>query len=504
MIDIEIKNDYYAYITTDRHELFSALIKSFTRKEKKYNSYWKIYQSIETKHYGLVDNGKVIKIKAGLVSFLCKSLKAKNIDYKLKGIIPQPENVKIITKLSDKITLRDYQEEAVIRAFNNCFCSIQLPTGTGKTACSASIIKTYLSKYFNRAALYVVPTIKLQSEAEETFVSCGIKVNTKLPIVNGCANILTYACLVRSIIDYKDRDKVGLLIYDECHHLKGDKNNKITHNYKKLQMCIGLSATLTSNIENKLYLKDLNGDDFKVFGCTGRPVYYKMELETIKTKTITPISIRLVDNNEHIYLSNDEQSDWHSLKNKVLMSEQRAKLVSKCIKQLVYTNKLKTICLLIPEVKWSQKFMLSIAEDIQDSNIDFILTYGGNKYDKIVDGELIAVKTEEEKLEIDKQIKDPNKITVFSATSYMYEGIDIVNLQAIINVYGGRSSTRIKQQVGRVVRVFEGKDKAYLYEIYDKYYPVLNYQLKSRLNIYANDYKADIKRLLFLDDGREV
>ena len=157
---------------------------------------------------------------------------------------------------------------------------MQLPTGSGKSEIAASIIRTYLNYYFNRAVVYVVPTIKLQKEAKERFESYSIPCNTELPFVIGCANIITYASMVRTEIKTTDKDKVGALIFDESHHLKGAKSSKIIHQYKKLNMCIGLSATIAIKLSEKKYLNQLTDEDLNILGCVGYPLYIKEIEET--------------------------------------------------------------------------------------------------------------------------------------------------------------------------------------------------------------------------------
>lgn len=495
-VNIIIKNDYYAYITCDDIQLFNLIKKSFIRKIRKYNNYYRMYEEKQSSHFTLINNGSVIKIKAGLVDYLCRSFDSRNIKYLIQDNERYKTNLTdkdIISQLSNDVTLKYYQKEAVTEAIRNSFCTIQLPTGTGKTEVAASIIRTYLRKNFTRSVIYVVPTIKLQKEAEERFEKYSINCNIKLPIQRNKVNILTYACLVRSKIDYKDRDCIGCLIFDECHHLKASKSSKIVHNYKKLNMCIGLSATVTTDADKKYYLNSLSDEDFNVFGSTGKLVYFKPIEETIDENFVTPIKIQVLSNPENIYLEDYEISDWHILKNKVLMSENRANLVAEYTKYIINANNLNTVCLLIPEVKWSQQYMLKLAEKISDARL--ILMYGQDKYDEIIDGKLVHLNNKE-KQKAYSDIKNPQIKTIFSATSFMYEGIDITNMQALINVYGGRSTTRVKQQAGRVMRLFKDKQVAYIHEIQDNQ-PALYSQLKARLNIYNKEYNAEIKKADF-------
>lgn len=493
-VNIQIKNDNYAYLSCENASLFSLLKKSYTRKVSKYNNYWRMYEEIQHTHYSVVNNGTILKVKAGTIDYLIASLEDRNISYRLSDERLKAEfKTSPIFKLNDVVELYDYQKEAAIAALNARYCSLQLPTGVGKTEVAASIIRTYLATNFNRAVLYIVPTIKLQIEAEERFTRYGISCNTKLPFINGYANIITYASLVRSKIDYRDKNKVGAILVDECHHLKGPKNSKIIHEYKKIGLNIGLSATVTQDVRYKNKLNRLNDDDFNILGCTGKIVYYKEIDETIKEDFVTPIEVTVLDNPELVHLSDDELGEWHTLRTKVLMSPNRAKLIAQFVHDFCQKKDFNTVMLLIPEIKWSQQYMYEVAKYNPDYRI--ILMFGQNKYSEIINGEMISLHRKE-KEEAYNAIKNPNIKTIFSATSFAYEGMNVVNMQALVNVYGGRSVTRIKQQVGRTTRLFEGKDMAYIYEIYDKQ-PALKVQLKKRLEIYDKEYHAKILKSNF-------
>ena len=494
MVNILIDTDYYAYISCNDKSLFMLIERSFTRNVSKYNNWLKRYEERKVKHYTLYNKGKQIKVKAGLIPFLTASFDSRDIPYSVKDNREKLDlkTKNIVTKFSNGMSLRLYQEEAARLALTEGYCCIQLPTGAGKTNVAASIIKTYLESYFKRAVVYVVPTIRLQTEAKERFESYGIKTSTTKDFVSGVANIVTYATLVRSEISKDVKNRVGALVIDEIQHLRAEKASKIVHQFKKLNLCVGLSATVATDIEYKQQLNRLADQDFNIFGCTGRPVYYKSIEETIEEKYITPIKISVVENREQVKLTNEELADWHIIKRKVLMSKNRANLVAALTKQLVEQHNLNTVCLLIPEVLWSKQYMAVLSQYFEfNKDVRIILMYGQDKYDEIIDGKIRNLNTDEEKKEAMQAIKNPNVKTVFSATSFLYEGIDITNMQAIINVYGGRSTTRVKQQAGRVCRLFKDKNMAYIYEIYDDC-PVLLSQLKARLKIYKSEYNAEV------------
>lgn len=368
---------------------------------------------------------------------------------------------------------------------------------THNTEVSASVIKTYMNvaKSKSNYVVYVVPTVKLQKEATARFTSYGIQCNIGgVDFQPDCVNITTYMALVRSAIAKETAAKVGCIIWDEAHHLKAEKSSKAVHQFKNLQMSVGLSATITPDIEYKRTLKRINNDDFNIFGVTGMPVYYKTIVETIKEEFVTPVEIRVVENDECVHVkSKEEIPTWHEIKKQVLMSPNRTALICDTVRHIVETQGFNTICLLIPEVEWSRLVMRDIYNEFcNDENTAIILTYGNNTYDVYVDGKLVRANDAEDKAELDRLIKDPDVRTIFSCTSYAYEGIDITNMQAIINVYGGKSTTRVKQQAGRVMRLFGDKNKAYIYEFADKNCQVAMNQFNARRKIYKNDYHAKI------------
>lgn len=503
MININIKKDYFAYITTDSKYLWELLIKSFTRRNREFNHFYKMYEYVDKKHYSLVNKGSCIKVKAGLIQFLCKSLDKNKIAY---NILDERERIilgkdfKIISHLSDDIKLRNYQLDAVKEVFKNPFGVIQLPTGTGKSEISAAVIKTYVYNYPKEAVIYLVPTIGLQKEASDRFSKYGIDINTKLPLKVGCVNIFTYMFLNRvsnDKFDYKQRNLVGAILYDEAQHLKGDKTSKIVHKFRNLRLNLGISATPSDcSDEHKKYLKELDSTELTVFGSTGRIVYLMRIDESIDMDFVTPIEVHVAKFYGR-FLDGNDQFDWSKVKQLHLKSEQRAEFVAEYTKHICDDANLNTVVLLIPEIEWSGLYMRYVKKAYMndaDSNVRFFEFYGGNViYEYKDDAENPVRLSTEEKKEAMDAVLNPNIKTIFSATTWFYEGINIPNIQAIINCYGGRDSKRVKQQCGRAMRLFKDKSVAYIHEIEDVNNIVLMSQFTRRLGIYIDEYNADIK-----------
>ena len=366
---------------------------------------------------------------------------------------------------------------------------------THNTEIASSIIKTYFTAY-NNSILYVVPTLLLQNESCDRFKNYNIKVNDKLPIKDNVVNVLTYQSLVRSIdkkLSDSDRNKIDMIIFDECHHLQGIETSKITHKFNNVKSIIGLTATPSKVLYEKKYLYELSYKESIMYGSVG-PIIYKYKiLDSINNKFVTPIKVNIVKYNNDVIVKGN---NWLDIKNKILKSEERAEFVSSFVYNLISENSdLKTICLLIPEIEWSRLYMQKVADTIANKKIEIYELHGNNVIYKYINKKPVKITDKEVKRIIYNNIQDENKITIFSCTSFFFEGANIKNLQAIINCYGGRDSKRVKQQTGRVMRLFENKDVAMIYEIQDLNNHILQSQLIERLKIYKYEYGAEIQYL---------
>lgn len=498
MLTITIKKDNYAYFDCNGdNRLFLLLIKSFTRKEKEYNNYYKIWEYKKKSLYSLINNGNTLRVKAGLIPYLCNSLDLNKISY---NIIDErktiSENFELVYKLNNNVILRDYQIEAVDNVIKDRFCYVQIPTAGGKTEVAASLIKSFLKFYNKEAILYLVPTKKLKQEAIDRFKEYNIPTNEKLPIIKGEANVLTYASITRatrSKFDYIQRDSIGMFICDEAHHLSANKLSKVIHDLHNLRFSIGLSATPSNDTSTKKYLKELNSKEMLVYGCTGVCSYKLDIIDTIRQNFVTDIEVHVLLNEPENDIG--EENDWNLVKNIILKDKNRAIKVAKYVNYILNKANLNTIALLTAEIEFSSIYMKEIYNEFKDNrNVYIFELYGGETalvYNK--DGTTTKVTKKQDIDKIYNMIRNPNIITIFSCTSFFYEGINITNLQAIINCYGGRDSKRVKQQVGRCMRLFENKDIAYIHEIKDIGNPVLESQFNKRMEIYTNEYNAKIK-----------
>jgi len=78
------------------------------------------------------------------------------------------------------------------------------------------------------------------------------------------------------------------------------------------------------------------------------------------------------------------------------------------------------------------------------------------------------------------------------ATGLADEGLDLPILDAIILAGSGKSKIKAFQRIGRSLRPYPGKDKAYIVDFMDKVH-YLHMHSKQRLKIYQTEEEFDIK-----------
>ena len=88
--------------------------------------------------------------------------------------------------------------------------------------------------------------------------------------------------------------------------------------------------------------------------------------------------------------------------------------------------------------------------------------------------------------------------TALCATKLVDEGIDVPEADCVVLVTPGRSPLRLRQQVGRIMRVSIGKRNAVVYDMADVGSQSLKLQLAERLNTYRHFGDVDLRPRRFL------
>ena len=103
-----------------------------------------------------------------------------------------------------------------------------------------------------------------------------------------------------------------------------------------------------------------------------------------------------------------------------------------------------------------------------------MLTFAG------ISSRVITGQTPKEEREIIlEEIRQGRNHYLF-ATQLADEGLDIRRLDKVWLVTPSRNTSRIEQRIGRIMRLFEGKDNACVYDFVDREVKLLEKQFKTR------------------------
>jgi superfamily II DNA or RNA helicase len=311
--------------------------------------------------------------------------------------------------------LRDYQNEAVHALIKNKGGILCMPTGSGKTI---TIIE-YL-KIMNGKSLVVVPTldIKKQWENHELYnLTVSTYQNPKLK-------------------DKKYLEQFNIICFDEAHHVSAKSLYNIAMKTHTNTILLGCSATI----------KREDGEDMKIQAALGEIVYEIPRKELIEKKWInnakvyyltplfnTPMAVKFM-NYAEVYNS---QIINNNFRNKLI--------VDAAIKEATNNQK---VLILVTQIDHGEK-LLELFDEYETTKLN---------------NHTIVFMTGKSK----DRDRDMNQYSIIIATGIYDEGYDLPSLDCLILAAGGKSSIKLTQRIGRVLRLTPGKEPAHIYDFVDR------------------------------------
>lgn len=433
----------------------------------------------------LLDIGKKsVKIKPCYHQYVIEYLEKKNIEYKQNF----PSKFYIDNKIEFKFAIRSYQNDAYYswRGEDRLDFSLKgkgvviLPTGAGKTYLGLFTIQKE-----NLRSLIVVPTLDLMDQWYTKiidFIFVGdknINNNNKSMYQNDTFNINNL--VGRFGGGYKDvkpitittydsgylylnkfRNQFGLLIFDEVHHLAGEKYRLIAEG-SIAPYRLGLTATLEKD-ENYSLIEKL----------VGKVVYQKKPSELTKlgqlaSYSIKKIEISLSKEKQHIYKKEQEKYVKYLKsfsKNPFQQMIYRANTDTEAKEALFAYRKSREIALnaeeKIPKIELLFKNHIKDRIILFCENIAFVENLSRLFF---IPALTSNTPTSERKRIISKFSKGDYRI--LAAGKLLDEGMDFPEANVGIIVSGTGVKRQHIQRLGRLLRPFEGK-KAILYELVTK------------------------------------
>lgn len=364
---------------------------------------------------------------------------------------------------------RYYQTEAINRvveavARGERRLLLVMATGTGKTYTTFQIIwRLWKAKQVKRVLFLVDRNILADQTLVNDFKPFGSvmtkiknrKIDPSYEIYLGLYQALTGPDEDQKIFKEVSRDFFDLIVIDECHRgsAADDSAWREILEYFANAIQLGLTATPkeTEYVSNISYF--------------GEPVYTYTLKQGIQDGFLAPYKVVRIDIDKDIYgwtpppgMTDDlgqalDQRTYNQIDmDRVLVLNQRTKLVAKCVMELLNaTDPYAKTIIFCEDIDHAERMRVAIVNAAGPIAID------NPKYVMRITGDSV-----EGKAELDNFIDPESKFPVIATTSELLTtGVDAKTCKVIVLDKNIKSMTTFKQIVGRGTRIEEEQNKYY-------------------------------------------
>jgi superfamily II DNA or RNA helicase len=349
--------------------------------------------------------------------------------------------------------LRQDQLDLIRKAITQARGVIQAPTGSGKTALAAGLIKCYPKA----KTLFLCHTKTLIDQTAKMFRDQGLLVST---VVEGKAD-LSGNVVVATHQSFKKVKVKGLdtlfqiVIVDEAHHVSSLKVTYAEILSKLLcPIRIGLTATVPTAEESVLAMESFLGPVIGKFSVEDGVDLGILAMPRIQLMRV-PKSIDIVDLRKY--------SDIYDTC--IVRNESRNRIITRTTRGLV--NKEKSVLILVTKIEHGTLLMDSLAE----SGIASLFVRGSTE--------------REMRVQIQEAFQQ-KRVNCVIATATWREGVNVPSLDCVINAAGGKSEIFTLQSIGRGLRTTNSKQEVLIVDFLDPYKYLSEHAIQ-RISIYVEN-----------------
>lgn len=350
------------------------------------------------------------------------------------GLIPYPGS----------IPLYDYQEEAV-QAMKKAGCGIlQSPCGSGKTQMGIA-----LAAKLQRKTLWVTHTQDLLNQSYERAAQYFPK-NILGKITGGKVMIgshMTFA--TAQTLSKLDLQKYkycwDLIIADECHRVSGTPASAKMF-YRILS---SLAARYKYGLSATVHRSDgLIKSTFAVLG----DVKYQVPEEAVSEKTM---KVTVIRRDTGIPISRQcQDTDGTLVYSKLIPYLTKHPMRNQKIVEDLEKNRDHYNLILSDRLEHLRLLMASLPDGLQEESV-------------MIDGKMTSRTKRAERIQSVEEMRNGKKHFLFASFSLAKEGLDIPRLDRLYLTTPKKDYAVITQSIGRIARVFEGKDTPICYDYVD-------------------------------------
>jgi superfamily II DNA or RNA helicase len=348
-----------------------------------------------------------------------------------------------------RITLRDYQKELIAKAIKQKRGIIKAPTGSGKTLIAAGLMSCFPKDY---TILFLVHTKSLLTQTR-TALSKSLCQPIGL-IGAGQEKIKRINIgMIQTLKNWDDHDLKSLspdvLFVDEAHHAHAPTYMDVLKKFKS-QFRYGLTATPKEQRRD-----DEVGEYLKVTGILG-DLIGEVEMETIQD-VMAKVTVEMHEYNGPDIFTTVWQ---HAYDQGIVNCASRNALITE-----------------VTERKFTEgKKILIMVKLIQ---------HGENLEAMMPQARFIQGKDDTDTREkIRHHLNNCSSGTIVIATNVFGEGVDIPNLDVLVNAGAGLSRIATTQKAGRVLRKSQTKIEGTIVDFFDFHNKHLLKHAKARKHTY--------------------
>lgn len=364
------------------------------------------------------------RFPTGLLPRVVESLTQSEVQFELKDERRKPDKLSIKYVLKESFPpMRYYQRTAARLAEEHGRGIIVAPTGTGKTLTMARMIWEIGVK-----TLVITPSKAITDNMMDSLTKYFgkgqvAKLNTK-SVKTKNINVCNIQALVK--IDPRVLADVDAVFIDEFHHAAAETYQEVNLNHlKNCYYRIGVTAT---NFRN-------DGSDMALEGVLSEVLYEYTIQQALSDGFLVRPEFRIVDTTAPA-----DRNYQREYKAGIVEHELRNLEIADIAREHVEDS----VIILVQQLEHGE----SIKKLVPDS----VFLHGEEKDD-------VRQRAME-----DFRI---GKVRCLIGTSVLGEGVDLPRANVLIMAGGGKARSQIMQNIGRVLRPFEGKDKALVYDFTD-------------------------------------
>ena len=342
----------------------------------------------------------------------------------------------------------------------NCRGMVVLPTGAGK-----SFLAYMGIQYCQRPSLILVPTIDLMHQWQRGLSECfaceiGMLGGGEKDVQNITVSTYDSALLMMEWLG----DRFGLLIFDECHHLPGDRMRQAAI-MSLAPFRLGLTAT-----------PERSHTGLSEYGGLTGPLCFRMEIGELKGEILSPYETRRVE----LDLDEDEEFLYHEERQIYLDFLKRcgisfsngdgwARFIMACARSDEGRRALKAFYAQKKIANCGRAKFRQIWQVFKDHAGERILIFTADNDTAYEIGRrfLLPVLTHHTKSAERKKMLErfrSGQHPILATSKVLNEGVDVPEASVGIVVSGSGSTREHVQRLGRILRKSQGK-QAVLYEL---------------------------------------